>query len=126
MLDVLRNIRYGNGLDICLVEGKARQIKNKYRATFSVISGDVEIGEGTMIAPFCVIVSDCHRTNKSIPVRIGKNVWIGANCTITQGCIIEDGAIIGANSMLTRNTHVGKNELWGGVPAKKIKEVIHD
>jgi acetyltransferase-like isoleucine patch superfamily enzyme len=118
MLDLIRQFRYGNGLDLCLVNGNVR-LGKKVRATLSIIDGDITIGDGAMISPLCVIVSNCHRTNKSMPVRIGERVWVGSHCTITQGCKIGKDAVIGANSVLTRGTVVGDGELWAGVPARR-------
>jgi len=118
--DIIRQIRHWGGFDFCLVNGNVEFGKGA-RATFSILDGDITIGENSLIAPFCVIVSNCHVTKKSIPVSIGRDVWIGAHSTITQGCIIGDGAVIGANSCLTRNTYVRPGELWGGVPARRIR-----
>ena len=56
-----------------------------------------------------------------LPITIGSGVWIGANVTILPGVIIAPGCIIGANSVLLKST--GPNEIWGGVPAKLIKNV---
>jgi acetyltransferase-like isoleucine patch superfamily enzyme len=54
-------------------------------------------------------------------VRIGKNVWIGANATICPGVSIGDGAVIAAGAVVTGD--VPKNTVYGGVPAKFIKEI---
>ena len=53
------------------------------------------------------------------PVIIEEDVWCGANVTILKGVRIEKGSIISAGAVVTRN--VGSYEIWGGVPAKKIK-----
>lgn len=55
-------------------------------------------------------------------VRIGKNVTIGAESVICPGVIISDGAVIGAGAVVVKNTVIGPNEIWGGVPARKIGE----
>lgn len=55
-----------------------------------------------------------------IPVTsIGIDVWIGRNSTIMRGVKIGDGSIIAAGSVLTKSVPSG--EIWGGVPARKIK-----
>lgn len=53
------------------------------------------------------------------PIIIEKDVWCGANVIILKGVHIGQGSVIAAGSVLTKN--VGQYEIWGGVPAKKIK-----
>lgn len=56
-----------------------------------------------------------------------KGVSIGDNCIICAGAkilakkeiVVGKGTIIGANSVLLEST--GENEIWSGIPAKKIK-----
>ncbi|MGM9533872.1 MAG: acyltransferase, partial [Intestinibacter sp.] len=54
-------------------------------------------------------------------VKIGKKSWIGANCVITRGVTIGDNVVIAAGAVVTRD--IPDNEVWGGVPAKKIKNM---
>ncbi|WP_171032382.1 acyltransferase [Polaribacter aestuariivivens] len=61
---------------------------------------------------------------KSLPIKIGDNVFIGANSIILKGVTIDDGAVIGAGSVVSRN--VGSNEIVAGNPAKKIKKIIYE
>lgn len=51
---------------------------------------------------------------------VEDDVWIGANVTIVGPVIIGKGSIIAAGSLLTKD--VPPCEIWGGVPAKKIKD----
>lgn len=53
-------------------------------------------------------------------VVIENDVWIGANCIITAGVKIGEGAVIAAGSVVTKD--VPPYTIWGGVPAKQIKE----
>lgn len=53
-------------------------------------------------------------------IIIGNDVWIGANTLIKDGITIGDGAVIGMGSVLTHN--VPPYEIWGGNPAKKIRD----
>lgn len=54
------------------------------------------------------------------PVKIGNNVTLGLMTVIMPGCQIGNGAVLAANAVLKKGTVVGENEIWGGVPAKKI------
>ena len=92
---------------------------------------NVFIGNNVMIAPHCVIASGKHNyLNIQIPmieaenisdgpIIISDDVWIGANCTILDNIKIGKGAVIAANSLV--NTNVGDYEIYGGVPAKFLK-----
>jgi len=54
-------------------------------------------------------------------IRVGDNVTIGATAVIMSGVSIGDGAIVSAGSVVLKDTHIGPNEVWGGVPAKRLK-----
>ncbi|MGI9526114.1 MAG: acyltransferase [Weeksellaceae bacterium] len=53
-------------------------------------------------------------------IILEDNVWVGAGCMILGGTIIEEGAVISANSVV--KGLVPKNSLFGGNPAKLIKQ----
>lgn len=48
-------------------------------------------------------------------------MWIGANAVILRGVSIGDGAIIVAGAVV--NHDIPAYEVWGGIPAKKIREL---
>ncbi|AYO58445.1 gamma carbonic anhydrase family protein [Chryseobacterium sp. 6424] len=81
-----------------------------------------------------------HCTYEKFPLQIGNNVSIGHNaivhgCTIKDNvligmgaivmddCTIESNSIIGAGSVVTQGTHIKSGEVWGGIPARKIKDI---
>jgi len=89
--------------------------------------GGVDIGEQTLIAMHCRILSSEHtipdfgtdiRGEPDIPkpTRIGRDVWLGAGVTVLGGLTIGDGCIIGAGSVVTHNIPPGAVAF--GVPAK--------
>ena len=90
---------------------------------------EITIGDFCNIANNVVIVDHDHRLGKygvengleSTPVHIGRNVWIGANTVILRGVSIGDGAVIAAGAVVNHN--VPAYEIWGGVPAKKMKNL---
>lgn len=51
---------------------------------------------------------------------VEDDVWIGHNATIIAGVRIGRGSIIAAGSVV--NKDIPPCEIWGGVPAKKIRE----
>jgi len=54
-------------------------------------------------------------------IHIGKNALIGAFSTIRLGVTIGENSVIGMNSFV--NKDIPPNEFWGGVPAKRIKQL---
>lgn len=88
----------------------------------------VEIGEDVKIGDEVIIRdSDNHelledRYVTSAPIRIGNHVWIGMRAIILKGVTIGDGGVIAAGAVVTKD--VPPNTLWGGVPAKCLKENI--
>ena len=54
-------------------------------------------------------------------IVIGNDVWVGANTTILKGVSIGKCSIIASHSLV--NKSVGDYELWGGIPAKKLKNL---
>lgn len=65
--------------------------------------------------------------SSDLPVKkviIEDEVWIGANTVILQGVTIGYGAVIAAGAVVTKN--VPSMEIWGGVPARKIKNRVID
>ena len=57
-------------------------------------------------------------------VTIGNDVWIGYGVSIMSGTTIGDGAVIAAKSHVTKN--VGAYQIWGGNPAKHIRNRFSD
>lgn len=53
-------------------------------------------------------------------IRLGDRVTVGANTVIMSGVVVGDGAIVAAGSVVLKNTRIGSDELWGGVPARRL------
>jgi len=117
---------------------------NIRRNTYIGAISSVKIGRGTIISNDVVIVdNNNHPTSpaarermvesgwssklwawtesESLPIEIGKNVWIGQNARVLKGVTIGDGAIIAANAVVTKN--VAANTIVAGNPAKHVKDI---
>jgi len=91
----------------------------------------ITIGNDTMIGPFCHIVSGNHRFDRRdismsqqghsvAPVVIDEDVWLGTHVVVLPGVTIGKGAIVAAGAVV--NKDIPSYEVWGGVPAKFLKE----
>ncbi len=98
---------------------------------FNIRAG-ISVGSNTLIASGCKFIDHDHGfASRELPmgcqsdgaearIDIAQDVWIGANVVVLKGVSIAQGAIIAAGSVLTRS--VGPHEIWGGVPAKKLRD----
>lgn len=115
-----------------------------------VLRGDVNaisVGRGTNIQDGTVVHvnrpcdgSDYRDSGGGMPTHIGDGVTIG-HCALIHACTIESGAFIGmratvmdyavvegrsmvaAGALLTPNKRVEKGQLWGGSPAKYMRDL---
>src|SRR5574344_2649727 len=105
----------------------------------TVLRGDVNsirIGNGVNIQDGSVL----HTLYEKSTIEIGDNVSVGHNVTIHGATIKEyaligmgstvldvsvvgEGAIVAAGALVLKNTIIPPHTIWGGVPAKFIKEV---
>lgn len=92
-----------------------------------IIGDQVYLGGGVRIYD-----NDFHSTNPEIrllnpevipsaPVEIKTRAFIGGHSLILKGLVIGENAVVGAGSVVTKS--VGDNEIWAGVPAKKIGDI---
>jgi carbonic anhydrase/acetyltransferase-like protein (isoleucine patch superfamily) len=108
----------------------------------AVVRGDVNsirIGERVNIQDGVII----HGTYKKASVTIGNDVSIGHNAII-HGCIIMDRVLVGMRAVIMDNAEIGKDTIiaagavvlegtkvesgtvYGGIPARKIKDIPKD
>jgi maltose O-acetyltransferase len=91
----------------------------------------VSIGEGVAIGQHVVIITSTHtfgpRSARAsggwdyLPVTIGNGCWIGARSTLLPGVTIGDGSIVAGGAVVTEDTE--PDSLYGGVPARKIRQL---
>jgi len=94
--------------------------------------GGVEVGSNVSIAHHVSILTFNHSwEDDSLPikynpsvlnsVKIGSDVWVGCAVRIMPGIIINDRSVIAAGAVVT--SAVPSNSIYGGVPARKIREI---
>lgn len=100
---------------------------------------DIKIGKRTNIQDHTII----HVSSTTQGTYIGDDVTIGHGCIIhactigsqafigMQSCVMDDslvesGAMLAAGSLLTSNKIVPSGELWGGRPAKYMRELTEE
>ncbi|MDP6573751.1 MAG: gamma carbonic anhydrase family protein [Rhodospirillales bacterium] len=107
----------------------------------AVLRGDeagVRVGERSNIQDRCVV-----HVEFGTPTIIGSGVSIG-HAAVLHGCILEDGCLIGvgatvldgavvgkeafiaAGAVVLPDVRVGSRELWGGVPARRLRDLNDD
>jgi acetyltransferase-like isoleucine patch superfamily enzyme len=103
------------------------------RANIRAAGGAINIGDNVLVAQNVSIIAANHSVRLDLPYRdsswdntrtgvsIEQNVWIGANAIILPGVTIGANSILAAGSVVTRS--VPANEIWGGVPANRIRSI---
>jgi carbonic anhydrase/acetyltransferase-like protein (isoleucine patch superfamily) len=81
-----------------------------YQKTKTTIGSHVSIGHNA-------IVHGC---------TIGNNVLIGMGSIVMDNVVIGDNTIIAAGAVVLENTVVPSGVIYGGIPAKKIKNLSED
>lgn len=105
---------------------------------FNTNSGDITIGDYTFAGSNVSILAGSHDMHLEGLVRrdaeikegcdivIGRGVWLASGCIILGPCTIGDNAVIAAGAVVTPGTKVPANEVYAGVPARKIKKIETD
>lgn len=79
----------------------------------AVIGARSNIGAGTITANY-----DGAKKHRTL---IGERCFVGSGTVIVAPSRLADGAMTGAGAIVTRNSDLGENEVWVGVPARRLK-----
>ncbi len=101
------------------------------RHTILDASERIEIGEDTIIGPFCYLTDHDHTFGPglppaggplvSAPTIIGPRCWLGARVTVLKGVTIGAGTVVGAGSIVTKSLPPGVLAI--GSPARVVREL---
>ncbi|OQW74681.1 MAG: transferase [Proteobacteria bacterium ST_bin11] len=88
----------------------------------------VQVGANSLIGQYALLVPHALENERlgHYPISIGNNVTIGAHAVVLAGCTIEDNALVATGAVVTKGTHIANGEVWGGVPAKKLRGGINE
>jgi carbonic anhydrase/acetyltransferase-like protein (isoleucine patch superfamily) len=104
----------------------------------SVLRGDwnrITVGERSSVQDNCVIhCTVMGGTTVGADVTVGHGAilhgctvedggLVGMNATVLDGAVVGKEAVVSAGSVVTPKTQVEPGMLWGGVPARSIKEL---
>lgn len=73
----------------------------------------IEIGDNVTIAHNAIIHG----------AKISSNVLIGMGAIVMDHAVVGENSIIAAGAIVLSNTIVEPNSVWGGNPAKKLKDI---
>ncbi len=121
--------KIGQGVVIDAYGGMVSIGKRVYIGPYTVLygHGNIDIGDDTLIAMGCSIVSANHdvpaadqlirlQPDVAKSIIIGKDVWLGAGVKIMAGVTIGDGCVVGAGSVVTKS--LPPYSIAIGVPAQ--------
>jgi carbonic anhydrase/acetyltransferase-like protein (isoleucine patch superfamily) len=74
------------------------------------IGDDVLVGHGAIVHG-CVLETGCS---------------VGMGATILNGAVVESGAQVAAGSLVPPGARIPGGELWGGVPARRLRPLTAD
>ncbi len=85
----------------------------------------ISIGDDAILGQDCVVTAHVITSGHIIlrEIKIAKGATVGINAVIMPGVEIGDGAVVASCSVVAMGTRIPAGELWGGVPARKIKDL---
>lgn len=97
------------------------------------VATDLQVGNYVLFSGrVCFVGRQDHQYDKAgktiwqsehicgIPTIVGNDVWLGHRVTVVGPVKIGDGSIVAAGAVVT--TDIPPCEIWGGVPAHKLKD----
>ena len=131
---VIGDVEIGPGASIwygCTVRGDVNSIR---------IGARTNIQDGTVVHVNHDPNGNYRETGGGMPTHIGDDVtvghmallhactvhgggFVGMNATVMDEAVVEGGAMVAAGALVTPGKRVPAGELWGGSPAKRMREL---
>jgi hypothetical protein len=103
--------RFGKG--IIMISGRIHQ-----PWLISLDEGAI-VGQDSLVLPHAITAHELVLGR----IEIGKGAIVGAKSVIMPGVRIGECAMVNAMSLVSANTVIGPYEMWGGIPAKKLRDL---
>ena len=84
---------------------------------------DVRIGALCEVGPNAFICSYSTIDNKTGTVVMEDGSRVGAGAVIMPGVVIGKNSIVGANAVVPYKVSIPENEVWVGIPVKKLRNL---
>lgn len=108
----------------------------------AVLRGDVNkirIGDDTNIQDGCVVHVATYGQGTHVGSRVtvghmallhdctvGDDAYIGMQACVMDGAVVEAGAFVAAGALVTPKKTIPSGQLWGGSPAKYLRDLNDD
>ncbi len=85
----------------------------------------VEMGDNAICGVSSILATHMIEGNRfyMAKIRIGNNVVVGGETMLLPGVTIGDNSFVAAMSFVPKDTKIPPNEVWAGVPARKVGNI---
>ena len=83
------------------------------------VADDAILGHNSVLTPHAITSGRIILRE----VKIGRAATVGVNVVIMAGVEVGDGAVVTSGAVVPPGTRIPPAELWGGVPARKLKDL---
>lgn len=85
----------------------------------------LDIGDNATIGQNSVLTAHAITHGEIViePIKIGRGAVVGINCVVMPGVELGEGAVLAPGGVATIGTKILPYELWGGIPARKLKDL---
>ena len=121
---VIGDVEVGAGSGVwfgCVLRGDTNFIRVGART--NIQDGSIlHVAAGTLP---CLVGDDVTVGHAAIVHACTLHDWafVGMGATVLDGAVIERGGMLAAGALLTPGKRIEPNELWAGVPAKKLRDM---
>jgi bifunctional UDP-N-acetylglucosamine pyrophosphorylase/glucosamine-1-phosphate N-acetyltransferase len=102
------------------VEAKKSVLGAGSKAKHLTYLGDATIGSKANIGAG-TITANYDGVNKS-QTHIGDGCFVGSGTVLVAPCTMDPRSMTGAGAIVTRDSHLGEDEVWVGLPARMLRQ----
>jgi non-ribosomal peptide synthetase-like protein len=121
-------LKHFKGTSILNLWFRALGVKMGQRVTINTVRifdwNLIAIDDDVVLGGDCVLMAHSLEGGRMRmrPLSLGKSAMVGGEAKVMPGCALGERAILGASSQLTKGTTIPAHHMWGGVPAKFLKD----